>query len=113
MDMNPVAILVLIIAGFVVLKLVFRAAQAKARRDRIYQKYGRTEVADRIFKKVVWVGETAAQLRDSLGNPLDIDEKVLRTKRKEIWKYIRKGTNRYGLRITVENGEVIGWDEKL
>jgi hypothetical protein len=31
---------------------------------------------------------------------------------KEIWKYNHSGGNRYGLRITIENGEVIGWDKK-
>jgi hypothetical protein len=84
-----------------------------ARRARIYKKYGRTTTAENIIRNVVWVGETADQLRDSFGDPLDIDERVLKTKKKEIWKYIRKGTNRYGLRFTVENGIAIGWDEKL
>jgi hypothetical protein len=106
--------LLLTIVGIVVaLIIAWNVAAAAARRSRIYQKYGRTEIAERIIKKTVWVGETAEQLRDSLGAPLDIDEKVLKTKRKEIWKYVRKGKNRYGLKFTVENGAVVGWDEKL
>lgn len=47
---------------------------------------------------------------DSLGRPLDIDQKVLKTK--EVWKYNQTGKGRYALRITLENGEVVGWDQK-
>jgi len=85
----------------------------KARRERIYQKYGRNEISEKIIKKIVWVGETKEQLRDSLGMPCDIDENVLKTKVKEIWKYYRKSANRYGFKVKVENGAVVGWDEKL
>ncbi len=89
-----------------------RRQSEMARRERVYAKYGHTEDAKRIISRKVWVGETAEQLRDSLGTPEDIDEKVLKTKRKEIWKYDRKGVNRFGLKFTVENGVVVGWDEK-
>ncbi|MFA5255198.1 MAG: DUF2845 domain-containing protein [Candidatus Omnitrophota bacterium] len=85
----------------------------KTRKEYIYNKYGHNETADRIINKTVWVGETADQLRDSLGNPIDIDENVLKTKRKETWKYCQKSTNRFGLKIRVDNGSVVGWDEKL
>ena len=60
-----------------------------------------------------WVGQTAQQLRESIGDPVDIDQKVLKTKKKEVWKYFPQGKRRYGLRITLENDEVVGWDEKL
>lgn len=85
----------------------------KNRRERIYQKYGHTEIAEKIIKKMVWVGQTTEQLLDSWGQPLDIDENVLRTKKKEIWKYHRKSTNRYGFKIKIEDGIVVGWDEKM
>ena len=86
---------------------------AKDRKDRIYQKYGQTDIAEKIIKKTIWVGESSEQVRDSIGVPIDIDEKVLKTKRKETWKYYPKGTNRYGLKVFVENGFVYGWDEKM
>lgn len=85
----------------------------KARRDGIYLKYGHNETAEKIIGKVIWVGETSEQLSDSLGQPVDIDENVLKTKRKETWKYYQKSTNRFGLKVKVENGIVVGWDEKL
>jgi len=85
----------------------------RARRKEIYRKYGYTGDAERIISKTLWVGETTQQLVDSLGWPIDKDEKVLKTKRKEIWKYYSRGVNRYGLRVTIEEGVVVGWDEKL
>jgi hypothetical protein len=112
-SMIPTLVVILLIGGVVALVMWADASAAKARRERVYKKYGPTEVAERIIKKTVWVGETAEQLRDSFGNPLDIDEKVLKTKRREIWKYVRKGKNRYGLKFTVENGVLVGWDEKM
>ena len=51
-------------------------------------------------------------LIDSLGQPQDIDTKVLKTKKKEIWKYNHNGGNRFGLRITLDNDIVVGWDQK-
>jgi len=90
-----------------------RKAAEQARKEYIYRKYGQTEIADRIINKTIWVGETSEQLSDSLGSPLDIDEKVLKTKKKEIWKYFQKSANRYGYKITIENGIVVGWDEKM
>lgn len=80
---------------------------------RIRRKYGHTEEAEKIIQRQAWVGQTAEQLQDSIGPPEDIDEKVLKTKKKEVWKYQRTGANRYALRITLENDRVIGWDEKL
>ena len=90
-----------------------RAQKAQRDRERIYEKYGRTEIAENILNKILWVGETTEQLIDSLGSPQDTDEKVLKTKKKETWKYYHKGANRYGLRITIENNVIVGWDEKL
>lgn len=111
MDSSTIVLIITfcVVALMIGAKIVIPAA----RRARIYGKYGRTEVAERLIKRTVWVGETAEQLQDSLGVPVDIDEKVLKTKRKETWKYVRRGRNRYGLRITVENGIIVGWDEKL
>jgi len=116
MDYTP-AIIVAVLVGLLVVVIILvgmaSAAAEKKRREDIYRKYGHTELAEAIIAKKVWQGQTTEQLEDSLGNPADTDEKVLKTKTKVIWKYHHKGGNRYGLRITVENGEVVGWDEKL
>jgi hypothetical protein len=36
----------------------------------------------------------------------------MKTKTKEVWKYHQRGANRYGLKITLENGRVVGWENK-
>ena len=108
-----VAIIIIAIVVSSHAKQVAIKERIKVRKERIYEKYGCTEIADRIINKTIWVGESTDQLLDSLDKPIDIDENVLKTKRKEIWKYYQKSTNRFGLKIMIENGLIVGWDEKL
>jgi hypothetical protein len=42
----------------------------------------------------------------------DLDERVLKSHSRQTWKYRRKGKNRFGLRVVVEDGNVVGWEEK-
>jgi hypothetical protein len=108
--------IILILATIVVWTVVATRAKERRRRARaasIYAKYGHTDIAENIINRSIWVGESSEQLRDSLGSPVDIDEKVLKTKRKEVWKYVPRGASRYGLRITLDDDFVVGWDEKL
>ncbi|OUD11714.1 DUF2845 domain-containing protein [Thioflexithrix psekupsensis] len=82
------------------------------RREALLLKYGNVEIVDMIMKKMFWQGQTTEQLIDSLGKPLDIDKKVMKTKTKETWKYNKTGRGRYALRIILEDGYVVGWDNK-
>jgi hypothetical protein len=75
-------------------------------------KYQDEEVAQRVFSGFFWQGQTAEQLRDALGDPADIDSKLLKTKKKEVWKYGHRGGTRYDLRITLDDDRVVGWDQK-
>lgn len=86
--------------------------QEQARRSELLKKYGDEKLVEAIMNRSYWQGQTAEELQDSLGHPADIDEKVLKTKKKEVWKYHHAGGNRFGLRITLENNQVVGWDEK-
>lgn len=96
---------------FVVIAIMRNSAKAEEeRKARIREQFG--EDAERILAKTIWVGESQDQLRASLGDPLDVDQKVLKTKKREIWKYGSLGGNRYSTRITLENGVVSGWDVK-
>ncbi|EPQ8526777.1 DUF2845 domain-containing protein [Vibrio vulnificus] len=97
---------------FVVVIIVINSYLDKKKRQRLMTKYGNPEVVDRLMKKTIWEGQTEEQLIDYLGKPLDVDQKVLKTKVKETWKYDKAGKNRYNLRIIVENGFVVGWDKK-
>jgi hypothetical protein len=87
-----------------------RAAE-RQRRDALVERFG-VDDAGRIVRGEIWVGATADMIRESLGSPADKDQKVLKTKSKEIWKYHPAGTNRYKLRVTLENGVVVGWEDK-
>ena len=83
-------------------------------REELLRKYDQNaEVVDKILAKTIWQGETVEQLKDSLGEPLDIDSKVYKNKSKHIWKYFRQGSNRYGLRVTIEDNIIVGWEEKI
>lgn len=84
----------------------------KKKRQRLMDKYGSEYIVEQIMKKMIWQGQTEEQLIDSIGSPRAVDQKVLKTKVKETWKYEKTGENRYNLRVTIENGEVIGWDKK-
>lgn len=87
--------------------------QLEARHAALTTKYSDKKIVDDIMRGAYWQGQTAEQLLDSLGQPADIDEKVLKTRKREIWKYHQLSANRFGLRITVENDVVAGWDEKM
>ncbi|MFQ2643806.1 MULTISPECIES: hypothetical protein [Aeromonas] len=92
--------------------IVINHYRVKARREYLTKKYGDIYLVERLMKRMFWQGQSKEQLLDSIGKPIDIDQKVLKTKVKETWKYNKTGKGRYALRITIENGEVVGWDQK-
>jgi hypothetical protein len=109
------AILILIVVGLV-LGIVYRKKKRREEFERhraaLLAKYQDAHIVDMIIKHMFWQGQTQEQLIDSLGQPADIDQKVLKTKVKEVWKYKQTGANRFGLRVTLEDKVVIGWDHK-
>lgn len=106
--MEIIIIILFVIFAYVAISHYFR----KKRRNALLAKYGDAEIVDRIMKKMFWQSQTSEQLVDSLGKPVDVDRKVMKTKTKEVWKYNETGKGRYGLRITLEDDVVIGWDKK-
>lgn len=96
----------------IVLIMLVMVSLLLARRMRLTMKYRDEQLVQNLLDERFWQGQTAEQLRDSLGEPLDIDQKVLKTKVKEIWKYEQTGKNRYGLKITLDDGIVVSWDQK-
>ena len=89
-----------------------RREQAEARAQELWVKYGSAELVGRLLGREYWQGQTAEQLRDSLGPPHDIDERVMKTRTRETWKYGHRGGNRYVLRVVLEDGVVVGWTER-
>lgn len=107
------AIPLLFVAAAVALFIWYQHDKKQKRLSYLRDKYQDEEVVQKIFQGYFWQGQSEEQLRDSLGPPPDIDHKVLKTKTRNVWKYHHQGGNRFGLRITVEDGYVTGWDKKV
>jgi uncharacterized membrane protein len=96
----------------VIVFIVWGYYSNKVKREKLMEKYKDPILVDKLMKGNFWVGQTKEELIDALGNPKDISEKILKTKKKEIYKYDKTGNNRYALKITLENDIVVGWDKK-
>ncbi len=91
--------------------LIYQAGQAKREDERLQmvaEKYS-GEIADLIARKMFWRGQTAEQLRDSLGPPEAVEVKLLKTRRREIWKYGHYEADRYRTRVTLDDDIVTTW----
>ena len=82
------------------------------KKAQLANKYQDVDTYKRILGFEVWTGQTEDQVRDALGEPWAVDEKVLKTKTKYVWKYEPLGTNSYVKRVTIENGVVVAYDIK-
>ena len=105
-------LLAAIVVGVIVLSVAISISNKKKRRAYLLDKYQDEEIVDSIMNRSFWQGQTGEQLIDSLGKPHDIDQKILKSKKKEVWKYNHQGGKRYGLRITLDDDIVVGWDQK-
>ncbi len=103
----PLVVIVAIIA----LVMASQAIKRRKRIEELRRKYSE-DIVQRILAGQIWQGQTEGQLIDALGSPAEVDRKVLKTMRREVWKYGRMSARRFRLRITVENGTVAGWDHK-
>lgn len=90
--------------------IIFNKWRAKKIREYYVNKYNDEVIADQIINKNIWQGQTKEQLIDSWGNATAIDQKVLKTKIRETWKYDKTGKNRYNKKVYLEDGIVNGWD---
>jgi len=105
------AVLIICVAGIGAL-IWHNKAKREKRLEYLRNKHRDEATVQRILQHNFWEGQTSAQLIDSLGNPPSIDKKALKTISREIWKYNHRGANRYGLRITLDDNVVVGWDHK-
>jgi len=104
--------LVALAIAVIILYLWYKMTQTKKRREVLLRKYQDEKLVEALMNRTFWQGQTTEQLLDSLGKPHSVDQKLLKTKKKEVWKYNHQGSNRYGLRITLDNDQVVGWDKK-
>lgn len=108
--------LIVVILAYVIVKGNIDAKRRREaiarRRQALCDKYRDMEIVERIMARSYWQGQTSSQLADSLGTPVDMDRKIMKTKTKEVWKYQQTGKGRFGLRITLEDDAVVGWEER-
>lgn len=100
------------VAASVTAYLLIRVVRRQLRLSYLRGKYGDEGIVRKLMDGWVWQGQTVEQLIDSLGKPGETDRTVLKTKVKEVWKYGHRGRNRYGVRVTLEDGVVVGWENK-
>lgn len=101
-----------VVAGVLIIFFWFQYNKKQKRLLYLREKYKNEEIVQKIYQGYFWQGQSESQLRDALGSPAAVDQKLLKTKTRDVWKYRHQGGNRFGLRITVENGYVTGWDQK-
>ena len=76
------------------------------------RRYGDVTMVDTMMAGQSARGMTLDMVLDVWGTPAEMDETVLKTKTKRELKYDQKGKNRFGTRVYLENGEVVGWETK-
>lgn len=102
---------VFIALTIVVLWVMLHFYLKKKRYNRLVDEYDE-EIATQIMNGEIWKGQTTVQLIQSWGVADHEDVKVLKTKKKEIWKYDKIGKNRYRKTVTIEDYVVVGWEIK-
>ena len=115
--------LIALVLGLIIFLKVFRHIRTKqliaaeqqrieefriAEEQRLISRYGH-EIAARILARQIWQGMTDEQLVESRGHPADVGREIIRSNRRETWKYGQTGRNRFNERVYLENGIVIGW----
>ena len=50
-------------------------------------KYNDENIVQMIVGRKLWQGQTVEQLQDSVGRPTSIDTNLLKTRKREVWKY--------------------------
>ena len=104
--------ILLIVGGIVVVGVVMRIVFRAMHHAVLLAKFGDAAAAEKIIDGKIWQGMTAAQLTEVMGTPLKVDQRVLKTKTVEIWKYGEITKNQFQWRITLEDGVVTVWEQK-
>jgi uncharacterized membrane protein len=98
-----VACLVAVLAAVIFYFVQKRAARLAYLRT----KYGDETIVQSIMAQKLWQGQSMEQLLDSQGKPQSIDCNLLKTRKREVWKYQPSGKGRYRLRVTLDDDVVV------
>jgi len=79
--------------------------------SRLVAKHKNAQTIYLILQHEIWEGQTAEQLRSSLGEPEEIKEKEMATRVREVWCYDRFRANAFKTKITLDNDVVVRWEK--
>lgn len=100
------------VTGVAALILLGKVLFRKLRRASLMSRFDDAQMVDTIMEGRIARGMTMDMVLAVWGEPADLDETVLKTKSKHEMKYDQKGKNRFGTRVYLENGIVVGWETK-
>lgn len=103
-----VGVVLFLVLAFVFFRMFWNLWKAKRLMDRFEDE----EMVETILDGKIARGMTYDMVVASWGEPVDLDETVLKTKTKRELKYDQKGKNRFGTRVYMEDGVVVGWETK-
>ena len=103
---------VLLLVAAAVLVFVARSLAKNSRYAKLMAKYGDEKLVHALVTQTIWQGMTTEQLKDSWGEPMAVEQKVMKTKVREVYKYKPLGRNRFRDKVTLEDGLITGWDQK-
>ena len=103
---------VLLLVAAAVLVFVARSLAKNSRYAKLMAKYGDEKLVHALITQTIWQGMTTEQLKDSWGEPMAVEQKVMKTKVREVYKYKPLGRNRFRDKVTLEDGLITGWDQK-
>ena len=105
-------IAIISVGAVVILAIALVIGMNARRRIKLLGKYNDQHAVDMIMSRRIWEGMTQDQLIDAWGKPVEIDERVLKTKIAHVYKYNRSGKASFRDKVKLDDGVVIGWDQK-
>jgi len=88
------------------------AREREVRQNMLLAKYGDTQIVNDILNGSIRQGMTMDMVLEAWGKPAAIDHKVYRTKTKDVLKYGPGPRRSFASRVTVEDGIVVGWEQR-
>lgn len=89
-----------------------KAEEARKRKEYLVGKYGNGDLVEDLINGIIRQGMTEEMVVDSWGPPVDVDERVFKTKTSRTFKYHQTGRNQFASRVKLENGIVVGWKQR-
>ena len=98
--------------GLGLLYFVGKLAARWLRKMLLMRRFGDAEMVQTILEGRIAQGMSPEMVVAAWGKPTDLDEMVMKTKTKAEMKYDQEDKNRFGTRVYIENGSVVGWETK-